>query len=59
MLGCAVQQGELESHEAAGTQHPPAARDAAALHDEDVSTRIARSEDSLARMHAATFGQCC
>ena len=46
-LSCSVQQGELESHEATGTQHPPAAGDAAALYYEDVGARVASTEHSL------------
>ena len=49
MVGCPAQQGELKSHEAAGTQHPPAAGDAAALHDEYISARVAGPKHSLER----------
>ena len=49
VLSCAVQQGELEAHEAAGAQHATAAGDAAALDDEDVAAGVAGPEHRLAQ----------
>ena len=42
-----MKQGKLETHEASGAKHAPAAGDASALHDEYVVARVASSEHRL------------